>query len=156
MANFNQAIIKVLASEGGYVNDPTDPGGETNFGICKRDNPTLDIKNLTKVQAVDWYRTNWWLKHNFDKISDDLLATWLFDKAVNVGAVPIIKIIQRRVGTDVDGILGPNTIKMINQWYSSSQLIDLKTDLWAYYENLMKNNPKLEKYRNGWHNRCFQ
>jgi len=156
MANFNQAIVKVLASEGGYVNDPTDPGGETNFGICKRDNPTLDIKNLTKAQAIDWYKTNWWLKYNFDKITSDELSIWYFDKAINVGIVPMTKIIQHRIGALDDGHLGPISLGMLNKWYTSQQLPNLKDDLWAYYESLMKNNPKLEKYRNGWHNRCYE
>ena len=49
-------IEKVLKHEGGYVNDPTDLGGETNFGITKRFYPDVDIKNLTKEQAVEIYK----------------------------------------------------------------------------------------------------
>ena len=46
--NFNKIIEKVLEHEGGYVNDPTDLGGETKYGITKRFYPDVDIKNLTK------------------------------------------------------------------------------------------------------------
>jgi hypothetical protein len=53
---FNQAIENVLKNEGGYVNDPYDPGGETIFGISKRIYPHLDIKNITRNQAIDIYK----------------------------------------------------------------------------------------------------
>ena len=49
--DYKEIISQVLHHEGGYVNDPTDMGGETNFGITKRWYPDLDIKNLTKEQA---------------------------------------------------------------------------------------------------------
>jgi len=55
MANFNQALKKTLVFEGGYVNDPDDPGGETNFGISKRAYPDLDIPNITDRQVRNIY-----------------------------------------------------------------------------------------------------
>ena len=48
MKSYEEIIEQVLHHEGGYVNDPTDLGGETNFGITKRFYPDVDIKNLTK------------------------------------------------------------------------------------------------------------
>ena len=45
LVNFDEIIEVVLHHEGGYVNDPKDPGGETNFGIAKRSHPDVDIKN---------------------------------------------------------------------------------------------------------------
>ena len=53
---FNEIIEKVLEHEGGYVNDPHDAGGETNYGIAKRWYPNVDIKNLTKEQAKKIYK----------------------------------------------------------------------------------------------------
>ena len=47
LTQFDDIIEIVLHHEGGYVNDPKDPGGETNFGIAKRSHPDVDIKNLT-------------------------------------------------------------------------------------------------------------
>ena len=49
--NFADALDLVLRHEGGYVNSPKDPGGETNFGISKKSYPYLDIKKLTKTDA---------------------------------------------------------------------------------------------------------
>ena len=56
LVNFDEIIEVVLHHEGGYVNDPKDPGGETNFGIAKRSHPDVDIKNLTKEGAKDIYK----------------------------------------------------------------------------------------------------
>ena len=58
---FQRCILFVLDQEGGYVNDPRDPGGETNFGISKRSYPDVDIRALTKPQAIEIYRKDYWL-----------------------------------------------------------------------------------------------
>ena len=57
---FDEIIEVVLEHEGGYVNDPHDAGGETNFGIAKRWYPDVDIKNLTKEQAKKIYHQDYW------------------------------------------------------------------------------------------------
>src|SRR6266700_2325053 len=57
------AVKVVLVDEGGYSNDPDDPGGETNYGIDKRSHPDVDIKNLTEAQAIDIYYTDYWQKY---------------------------------------------------------------------------------------------
>ena len=56
MAHFERAIDKTLAWEGGYVNDPKDPGGETKYGISKRAHPDVDIKNLSREKACAIYK----------------------------------------------------------------------------------------------------
>jgi lysozyme family protein len=73
----------IIGHEGGYVDHPSDPGGETNWGISKRSYPTLDIKNLTREQALEIYRRDYW-----DRIPEDLpgVVRWFtFDCAVNHG-----------------------------------------------------------------------
>ena len=55
MTTFNEIIEKILEHEGGYVDDPLDAGGETNFGITKKFYPNVDIKNLTEEQAKKIY-----------------------------------------------------------------------------------------------------
>lgn len=81
-----------LRQDGGYTDDPRDPGGETKWGISKRANPDVDIKNLTLAQAIEIYKTKYWdVYKNFkrDPISlDDLptdLAVAIFDTGVNCG-----------------------------------------------------------------------
>jgi lysozyme family protein len=58
--NFDRAFAIVVGVEGGYTSDPRDPGGETKYGISKRANPDLDIKNLTLDQAKARYRLKYW------------------------------------------------------------------------------------------------
>ena len=60
MSAFDYALDFVLREEGGYTNNPNDPGGETNYGICKRNYPNLDIKGLTRAQAIAIYRRDYW------------------------------------------------------------------------------------------------
>ena len=155
MANFDSAIVILLQHEGGYTNTPGDAGGPTNFGICQRDNPNLDIINLTRDQAVDYYRANWWDKYGFGNINDDDLATYFFDHAVNVGISSITKVIQRIVGTIADGALGPNTIAMINQNYTSDMMKQVQDGLWSHYEAILAVHPEDAKFKNGWYSRCY-
>jgi lysozyme family protein len=68
MSKFDEIIEVVLEHEGGYVNDPKDPGGETNFGIAKRSNPDVDIKNLTKAEASLIYKTKYWDKNKVESL----------------------------------------------------------------------------------------
>ena len=81
---FEDALKFVLKWEGGYSNDPNDPGGETKFGISKRSYPNLDIKNLTVKQAKEIYFQNYWLKAGCDKLTSPLDII-VFDTAVNMG-----------------------------------------------------------------------
>lgn len=82
--NFNKAIEFVLKWEGGYSNNPADPGGETKFGISKRAYPNLNIASLTKEQAVAIYRKDYWEKCGCDRLEYPLDVI-VFDTAVNCG-----------------------------------------------------------------------
>ena len=82
--NWDKAIDFVLSIEGGYVNDPKDPGGETKYGISKHSYPNVDIANLTEEQAKEIYKRDYWDKCNCDHIPD-LRDVLVFDTAVNMG-----------------------------------------------------------------------
>lgn len=82
--NFDRAFSVVVGIEGGYVNDPEDPGGETKYGLSKRANPDLDIKNLTLDQAKDRYLTRYWNPYGLDRLEWGK-ALLVFDTAVNGG-----------------------------------------------------------------------
>jgi lysozyme family protein len=86
MAEFDYGLIKdwILEVEGGYVNDPHDPGGETKFGICKRSYPELDIKNLTIEKAMDIYKRNYWDPLQLEDLPFSV-AFVIFDTAINTG-----------------------------------------------------------------------
>lgn len=110
--NFDFAIDRVLGHEGGYVNNPKDPGGETKWGISKRSYPNVDIKNLTRDQAKDIYRRDFW---NIVRLSEvyDGVAFQLMDFAVNSGAGNAIRALQRACGVAPDGHWGPISAKAL-------------------------------------------
>lgn len=84
MSFFDAAFSIVIGEEGGYVNDPHDPGGETKFGISKRAYPNLDIKNLTLEDAKAIYKRDYWDVMGCDALSWEM-ALIAFDAAVNQG-----------------------------------------------------------------------
>ncbi len=69
--NYNYALQQVLKSEGGYTNDPRDPGGPTNYGITiadyrmyvKKDATASDVKNMHLSDAQTIYRSRCWKGH---------------------------------------------------------------------------------------------
>ena len=160
MSAFDKCIEVILKNEGGYVNHPADPGGETNFGIAKRFFPGVDIKNLTKEQAIGIYHANYWKPMNLDGIWDGELVLQVFDFGVNAGKRRSIRTLQRIVGAGADGIIGPQTTKMVNYFKPVRKdgvcytlLEFFKDERKAYYINLADRKPSLNVFLRGWLNR---
>jgi lysozyme family protein len=109
-SNFNRCLDEVLKHEGGYVNHPRDPGGETNLGISRRSYPKEDIKGMTRERAAFLYRRDFWNAVRGDDLPAglDLVA---FDAAVNSGVSRGAKWLQQALGVEVDGKIGPATIE---------------------------------------------
>lgn len=110
--NFERAVQIVLFEEGGYVNDPKDPGGETIYGITRRDHPGLWAQGRPTVeQAKQVYREQYWNAIR----GDDLpwpLCLFVFDSAVNQGVEPATRMLQRALDTVQDGIIGSGTLRL--------------------------------------------
>ena len=81
---FEIAVEHVLRHEGGYVNHPNDPGGETQFGISKRAYPHLEIKSLNRAAAIAIYKHDYWDRMKCDELPP-LMRLIVFDCAVNQG-----------------------------------------------------------------------
>ena len=129
-SNFlEQALKFTLKWEGGYSNDPQDPGGETKYGISKRNHPKVDIKNLTFEGAVAIYNTEYWGPSNCSGLSLPI-SVCVFDTAVNLGVSRAVKFLQ----------ITKDPVEYLN----------LRKD---HYYSLVDKNPKLKKYLNGWTNR---
>lgn len=127
--DFRQALTFVLKWEGGYVNDPDDPGGETKWGISKHAHPELDIYNLTPEQCARIYVDDYWMPAGCDGM-DFPLNVVVFDTAVNVGVNRAVQ--WARGSTNAD------------------EYLDKKK---AYYVGLVNSNPVMRKYLRGWLNR---
>lgn len=106
---FNSVFVNIIGTEGGYVNSPNDPGGETKYGISKRSYPDLDIKNLTLEKAKEIYWYDFWMKLRLDMIAPSL-DEFIFDFAVNSGVGTVARMIQRAIGVLPDGIIGERTV----------------------------------------------
>ncbi len=112
MNDFDRAFDRLIGSEGGYVNDPNDPGGETNWGISKRSYPNVDIKNLTREQAATIYYRDFWNRIHADAMPF-ALAFQTFDFAVNSGIETAVRYLQKALGVADDGYWGPVTMQAV-------------------------------------------
>ncbi|MGH7091826.1 MAG: glycoside hydrolase family 108 protein [Stellaceae bacterium] len=110
MDAFDAAFAVVAALEGGFANEPDDPGGATRFGISKRAYPGLDIARLTLEDAKAIYRRDYWEAHRCGAMPWRW-ALAAFDGAVNQGAAAIL-LLQRALGLAEDGVVGPETLRL--------------------------------------------
>lgn len=148
---FDDAIEIILKFEGGYVNDPQDPGGETKYGISKRAYPNLDIKNLTMDEAKDVYFVNYWKKMHCDKLSDGINLA-VFDCSVNQGTSRATLFLQKLAGTKQDGIIGPKTLAAVNKKDQKHFLVNYLTERQLHYVSLSK----FDRFGRGWTRRIFE
>ena len=132
MADFEQAIAFVLQHEGGYVNHPDDPGGETKYGIAKRSHPSLDIKKLTVDGAKGIYLAEYWIPSGAGKLENDL-ALVHFDTAVNCGIARAQNILAESDGD----VLGYLMLRI------------------CYYAEIIIAKPKQSVFLKGWKNRVM-
>lgn len=169
MADFTQAFQLMIAHEGGYGNDPDDPGGETYKGVARKifskwDGWTkVDIlkrqtgfpANLDKDPELqqnisDFYRVNFWDKINGDQIANQEIANSIFDFGVNAGVGTSASLAQMVVGAKSDGVIGPNSISAINNFDPEHFLASFTVAKIARYVNIVKKRPTSRKYFYGW------
>lgn len=126
-SNFEGALSRVLAHEGGFVNHPLDPGGATNLGITRatlaqaRGRPVsvADVAALTRAEAAAIYRRAYWDTVRGDDLPDGIDLA-VFDLAVNSGPSRAARLLQRVLGVAEDGRIGPRTL-------AAARAIDART-----------------------------
>lgn len=155
---FSQAITYVLNSEGGYVNNVNDNGGPTNMGITQktlsswlgRPATVGDVQSLSRDVACKIYKKNYW-----DPVLGDQLPVGVgylvFDIAVHSGVGQAVKILQRAVGVNVDGIMGPETINQVQ----GKSPTDLLVKITIRRISLMCDLPDFKIFKNGWLKRAL-
>lgn len=149
MASFDIAVEKTLAYEGGYVNDPKDPGGETNFGISKRSYPNVDVKNLTKAQAKEIYRRDFWNAVQGDAVKNQAAANSVFDMAVNAGPGT-----AKKMANKAASISGKASYLDLNELQGGAFNTIFGKLRIAYYRALAAKRPSSAKFLKGWEKRA--
>ena len=118
-ANYDKCLETILHHEGGYVNHPKDPGGETNLGVTKRVyeefGGTKDMKELTVEDVAPIYKKGYWDKMKGDDLPGGL-DLCVFDFGVNAGPGRAAKYLQTQIGTGADGGIGPNTLAKLEEY----------------------------------------
>lgn len=158
---FKNALERTLAFEGGYVNDPADPGGETKYGISARAHPEVDIKSLTRNRAGEIYYEEYWTRFGYGRLERAEIAAKCFDLAVNLGPHRSHVLLQKAVNRtaqarlDVDGALGPKTIEAVNGHPLPAHLLaELRLGAIEHYVDLAVKKG-MQKYLAGWIRRAL-
>jgi lysozyme family protein len=168
MASFDTFFPTLLKHEGGYVNDPADPGGATNKGITLETfqrtaqrylgvEPTLaNLKALTDAQAAKIYKPLYWDEVRGDDIELQELANIVFDFQVNAGDRSS-KLLQQAINglganpaLAVDGAIGPGTLRALKAADQKAVYRRFKQGRIDYYNDLVAKRPSLGKFLNGW------
>ena len=172
LTEFDDIIKVVLEHEGGYVDDPDDRGGATNWGVtqkvyedyvgysCEKE----EIKNMNQEVAEEIYFEKFWKPSKAERLPPEIRQTY-FDMCVNHGQGGAVKILQQACNNkrkpdnqiDVDGGIGPNTIRAA----SKLQDWELRVERSGFYWNLVYDGAKYTKrtsqvkFIRGWIRRCF-
>ena len=149
---FDQAVDFVLKEkiEGGYVNDPRDPCGETNFGISKRSYPKVNMKTLTREGAIAIYKRDYWDAAGCDDLPAKV-AVAVFDCAVNQGVSIAKRLLQKAARVTVDGAIGPKTLAAVHKVDADElvvQFLGWRLRRYAFTANA-------STYMRGWSNRVL-
>lgn len=170
MTKFDIAFNEIIDNEGGYTNDPDDPGGETNFGITQKELNSwykilkipAHVKDLTLADAKVFYKT-YWDAYHYEDIDSTEIATKIFDLTVNLGVHESHIITQRAINQcwfpiTVDGILGPSTLYAINSLHIANKDAQLhqfmRQETVKVYNEIVERKPRLKKFLAGWVNRA--
>lgn len=166
MTIYDEAWTYVLENEGGYSNNPCDAGGASKYGISLRFLKGLpidegdinkdgkidkeDIQTLSLEEAKEMYKNHFWLSASCDKIKSRRVAVKLFDMAVNFGVKTAVRMLQKIVGAQQDGIVGPQTLGIVNNMHAADLMKSLVRACEGRYRSIVERNPKQEVFLKGW------
>jgi lysozyme family protein len=139
--SFKECLDLVLKSEGGWVNNPKDPGGETNLGVTKRvweeyvGHPVESLKKLTKEDVAPLYELKYW-RPCYAEVLPRGLDFVMFSMAVNAGPGRAVKLLQSVIGCVPDGVIGPRTRRLISDSNSATLITKFSEARREYYRTL--------------------
>lgn len=162
MTAFDTALAFTLPAEGGYVDNPADPGGATNCGITQttydlwRKQHQLQpqaVKFLTASERISIYHWMYWEPGHCDDLPLHL-AVCHFDVCVNSGLKEGMELLQRAVGVTADGVYGPATKAAIAAADDRKAATAYVTARRTFYVDLVDEKPNLSQFLPGWLKRC--
>jgi type VI secretion system secreted protein VgrG len=162
MADFGSALDYTLANEGGFVDDPNDSGGATNFGITQATASAYgydgDMREIPMDLVATIYRDGYWDSWNLGSIPTQGIATAIFDLHVNMGggAAKVVQAAMRALGWTgaADGAWGPQTLAGVLASDPAALLAQIAAAAGQRYRNIAAANPKNAGFLNGWLNRA--
>jgi lysozyme family protein len=151
--NFEQSLVYVINSEGGYSNSPADPGGCTNLGVTQKTwenwvgHPVTeaDMRALGPEDVTALYKVRYWKAVRGDELPRGVDYA-VFDIAVNSGPQRAIKILQRVAKTDVDGVIGPKTLAAVVECDPKELILSICRARMMYLINI----PEYATFGKGW------
>ena len=160
---FDSILGETAKYEGGYTEEMEQP---TNLGVTQdtydsyrkeEKLPLQDVKNIEGEEAKNLYHRNYYVKPQFNKLTDGL-AEIMFDFGVHSGPARATKALQKTIGTKEDGKIGPKTLKATEKYIEENgeketiqKVVDDRVEL---MRKLIKDKPeKYKKYENGWKDR---
>jgi lysozyme family protein len=157
--NFDRSLKLVLKSEGGYVNNPKDPGGETMMGVTKAAWSTYlkrpiangEMAKLTVADITPFYKALYWDKSYCPQLPLGI-DYMVFDASVNMGVGQSIRLLQKSLGCVADGVIGPNTMKLINETSVNDMIDKFSAQKEQFYRSLALFNT----FGKGWLSRVAQ
>ena len=165
MSRYEECLKYILKQEGGYVNNPFDRGGATNYGITQRvynnyltkcQLPLRSVAEIDMHEVSTIYQQEYWDKCHCSNIPIplDLLV---MDSAVQHGVNRASRWLQRCVGANQDGSIGDKTIYALHTYVVDKKLqevinkyLSLRT---SFYTQIIKNDPTQQRFEKGWKNR---
>jgi len=151
--NFDHSLDLVLKSEGGFVNNPKDPGGMTNLGVTAstwanfkgRNTNEKEMRSLTRDDVAPLYEKKYWDACKCDELPSGV-DYLVFDFAVNSGPGRSVKILQRALGLPEDGAIGPVTLQNIDVMDKTELISRFSDAKKQFYESL----PTFATFGKGW------
>ncbi len=160
---FERSMSFTAKWEGGFSDHVADRGGATKYGVTQglldavreRDGePPMDVRDLTKDQALEIYRSEFWIPCRCDKLPERV-AMWVLDTAVNSGMYRAIKMLQAEVGAKADGKLGPKSLAKVHAQDPHdlfNRLIDARA---KFVSAIVEKDQSQSVFLKGWENRIY-
>lgn len=162
MADFNKSYLKLYPLEKKYCNDKNDSGGETKYGISKKQYPQLNIVDLTEEEAIEILKRDYWDFYNLSLLDNQELANAVFIMFVNTKPLGVAMCLQLAIHAcggkeiQVDGILGSQTLRLANSINPTEWLIErFKVEEIRYYLGIVDSNISQQPNLRSWIRRAI-